>query len=42
MSNVLTTQEIVIVENEKALTTSLHIADGANQRSRTFDATMFI
>lgn len=29
MSNVLTTQEIVIVENEKALTTSLHIADGA-------------
>lgn len=29
MSNVLTTQEIVIVENEKALTTSLYIADGA-------------
>lgn len=29
MSNVMTTQEIVIVENDKALTTSLHIADGS-------------
>lgn len=29
MSSILTTQEIVIVENDKPLTTSLHIADGA-------------
>ncbi len=29
MLNVMTTQEIVIVEDAKALTTSLHIADGS-------------
>ncbi|VCX74516.1 hypothetical protein BANRA_00475 [Acinetobacter baumannii] len=29
MSNVMTTEEIVIVENDKPLTTSLHIADGS-------------
>ena len=29
MSNIMTTQEIVIVEDARALTTSLHIADGS-------------
>lgn len=29
MLNIMTTQEIVIVEKDKALTTSLHIADGS-------------
>jgi len=29
MSNIMTTNEIVVVENDKPLTTSLHIADGS-------------